>query len=162
MSSSNQQMVLKTIDTTSQRIKAGNLEVLAWLEYQMLSPRKSKLFYESVSMQFLKQLKSMAEELKVDPLFYNHRIVVASSLLGDSIDDNSWGAVDLVKRSHFYLLAVFNNSCLNDDESKQLVKALSRMREVLNLNDLVYWLSWGSYGSIREVFKKFYYKQLGR
>lgn len=162
MSSYNQQMVLRTIDTTSQRIKAGNLEVLAWLEYWMIGPRKSELYSDSVSLQFLRQVRGMCGELKIGPLFNDHRIVAASSLFSHPIDDNTWGAVDLVANGSFYLVAVFNNGALSDTESKQLTEALSRMKEIMNLNDLVSWQSWGGYSSIRTMFKSFYHKQLGR
>lgn len=162
MGSNNQNMVLKTIDTDSQRLKAGNLEVMAWLEYWMIYPRESKLFTDSVSFQFLQQLRGMCGELKIGPLFNDRRIVAASSLFSDPIDENTWGAVDLVEQDSSCLVAVFNNGALSDDESKQLAEALSRMREILHLSNLIYWLSWGNYSSIRTMFKKFYHKQLGR
>ncbi|OGD61498.1 hypothetical protein A3A71_02640 [Candidatus Berkelbacteria bacterium RIFCSPLOWO2_01_FULL_50_28] len=162
MSYNNQQMVLKTIDTTSQRLKAGNLEVLAWLEYWMLYPRESRLYSESVSMQFMKYLRGFTEELGISSLINDRQIIVAATLLDEPIIDGTWGAVDIVEKDSFYLVAVFNNGGLTDFESNQLIAALSRMRVVLELNDLVYWSSWGKYSSVRAEFEKYHRKQLRR
>lgn len=162
MSLNNQQMVLQTIDTTSQRIKAGNLEVLAWIEYWMLSPRESKIHSDSVSMQFLGCLKCLARELRIESLFRENQVVAAATFLDEPIPDRTWGAVDLVEKDSSCFVAVFNNGGLTDIEQEQLIAALSTMREFSNLNDTISWLAWGKYNTIRAMFKKFRIKQLGR
>lgn len=162
MSSYNQQMVLKTIDTTSQRLKAVNLEVLAWLEYGMRSPRESKLHSDSVSFQFLQFLKGFSVNLHIGSLFAERRVIAAATLLDEPIPDGTWGAVDIVEKDSFCLVAVFNNGGLTDIEQTQLVAALSGLREYSDLNDSISWLSWGGYRSIRSQFEQFRIKQLGR
>lgn len=162
MSLNNQQMVLQTIDTTSQRIKAGNLEVLAWIEYWMLSPRESKLHSDSVSMQFLGCLRGLDRILGIGSLFRENLVIAASTLLDEPFIDRTWGAVDLVEKDSSCLVAVFNNGGLTDIEQGQLIAALSTMREFSKLNDSLRWISWGGYKSIRKLFEKFHKKQLGR